>query len=130
MDADFVSQVILMVLGSLLTIATPIVSVFLVQWMRKGIAKSEAALGAEHYEMARGILYDLVRSAKARGLNGEIDAAGDALRKYVMEKAQTVLDEKGIKFDLSQIEDLLESAYIDMTNESFELLEGELVESA
>ena len=129
MDMDFVSQLVLMILGSFLTISTPIVAAFLVRVMQKSIAKSEAALGTEHYEMARGILYDLVRSAKARGLNGELEMAGSALKAYVMEQAQAQLKAYGIVFDLGQVEDLLESAYIDMTNEVFDILEGELGES-
>lgn len=126
MDSEFLSQLVLLILGSVLTIVTPIISAYLLMLIKRSISQAETSLGREHYEIARDILYDLVRSAEARGISGEIDSAGLRLKEYVMQRAQTELEKRGIKVDVVAIEDLLESAYLDMTRESYDYLGEEL----
>lgn len=127
MESDsLVGQIILTVLAAILSLVVPILSVYLKNLVEQKISQAKASTSHEKYLMARGIVADLVRSAKARGLNGDLENQGKVLREYVIDRSQMLFDQYKLPFDANTILDLLESAYIDMVTPMVEVIEDEL----
>jgi hypothetical protein len=126
MGEAVMGQMILAVLGAVLTVVVPVLSVYLKNMAVQSVEKSKAAVRLDKYKMARGMVADLVKSAKARGLNGELANEGKKLKEYVIGRAQAEFDEHGLPFNAEMIADMLESAYIDTTFPALDIISNEL----
>lgn len=120
------SETVNMLLAAILSILTPVLAWYLRQAAEQGIAWMKAQVTAKQYQVAQAVLADLVRSAKAHGLNESLAATGDNLKAYVTQRAGEILAERGIVMDVNTIVDLLESAYIRMTYEAGQVARAEL----
>jgi hypothetical protein len=120
------NQMLIGVLGAILTTIVGIVGASLKSYLSTKILESKSGKARTQYEMGRNIVSDLVKSAKARGLNGQIENAGKYLRNYVLVRAQDEFDEHGLPFSAKVIDDMLEAAYIDTVQPALEVIEDEL----
>jgi hypothetical protein len=126
MGTSVTSQMILAVFTAILAVIVPVLSFYLKNMAVQSVEKSKAAVSLDKYKMGRGIVADLVKSAKARGLNGELANEGKRLKEYVIGRAQAEFDEHGLPFKAEMIADMLESAYIDTTFPALEIISDEL----
>jgi len=124
------NQIVLDLLEGVIVVVTPLAASWLKRKTDADIAKAKAATKSDQYNMARGIIYDLVQSAKQRGLNEEIENESAKLKEYVVCRAQDVFDQHGLPFDTETIVDLLESAYVNMVGSAYSTIMSEMTQSA
>jgi hypothetical protein len=126
MQDPTLNQMFISVIGAVLTVIVGVVGAAAKAYLVEKVTEVKTSKAQKQYEMGRNIMSDLVKSAKARGLNGELANVGKVLRAYVITRAQAEFDEHGLPFNAKQLDDLLEAAYIDTIWPTLQFAESEL----
>lgn len=97
-----------LVVPMLLTLGTLVFRKFMV-WIN-------LKLDAEHLAFAREVIREFVMNAEAVGLADQLKLEGAEKKALVLGEAQTYLDSKGIKLNVSVLSSLIESVVLEELN--------------
>lgn len=126
MEKEIVGSIITMLLQAVLAIAVPIVTLYLTSLIKEMFNKAKANIKESEYALIKNVVRDLVMSAKSSGLAGKIEDIGEAKFEYVLTRTEQELAKYNIYFDKEQIEDIIEAAYLEMSNSLWPIVNEEL----
>lgn len=125
MESELVNQIVLTVVGALMTIITativPAIKALILKKIEEADAKLELAeqeSGIQIRWAIKTILRDAVRIAKQAGVNGVIKDIGEEKKAYAIDWAKQELEEAGLGYlNVDQIADMIEAAYREVFHE-------------
>lgn len=95
---------------SLLSIAVPVITYVVRQWLLARVAETRSRLSAEQLYALEAVVELLVKSAEQSGLTGRIKDEASAKRNYVIKRAYEELQRLGFtQIDLNLIADTVEA---------------------
>lgn len=106
-------EIIQAVLMTLIQVLLPFLIVGLLVLIRTLWQKYKAQLSVEQLTFITKLIENFVKAAEQQGLTGIISREGAAKKRWVIDRAEETLLAKGLKIDLDEISDLIESIYYD-----------------
>ena len=95
-------------LTSIITVATPVVAVYIVTLLKSKIAQVEGQMPADRLAFVKLLCDEAVKAAEVAGANEFIASKEDYAVKWV----QDYLTSKGLTFNVANIEGLVKSAFL------------------
>jgi hypothetical protein len=99
------------VLETLVGIVATALMGMLAALVNEKIAQARTSKYAAQWELAYELVSSLMSSARQNAKMQKIAADGEALKQWVLDKAEVELARKGMAFDLDAIDDLIEAIY-------------------
>lgn len=125
MSEELVSQIVLSLVGALLTIITativPALNKLIAAKVAEASARLELAEGESGIQIRwaiKSILRDAVRIAEQAGVNGVIQAVGAQKKAYAIKWAKDQLEQAGLGYlPVNEIAEMMEAAYREVFHE-------------
>lgn len=125
MESDLINQIVLTVVGALMTIITATIVPAIKALILKKIEEADAKLVLAEQESGiqirwaiKTVMRDAVRIAKQASVNGVIKQIGEAKKAYAIDWAKQELEEAGLGYlNVDQIADMIEAAYREVFHE-------------